>query len=171
MLTDAPVIEREGVGSLDDLRELWLALHHHHAAAAPGLAPYVDDDQSWAVRRDSYVSWLRLPESFLLVARIDRSAVGYAMVRVDRAGAEWTDTWVVGDRVAELETLVVAPEHRGRGIGGALLDRMESELHARGVGDVVIGVVPGNFSAQRLYERRGYAPTWTVLSRFGRRAG
>lgn len=159
----------EGPASLDELQPLWLALHHHHQHAAPGLGPYIDDDKSWAVRRASYRQWLALPDSFLLVARCNRRAVGYAMVRVDEPGGDWTDTWIVGDRVAELETLVVTPEHRGRGVGSALLDRMETVLAERGIHDVVIGVVPGNDSARQLYERRGYKPTWTVLSRFASR--
>lgn len=163
------VISTEPPQSLDELKPLWLALHHHHRDTAPTLAPYVDDDTSWQVRRASYEQWLRLRDAFLLVARTDGRAVGYAMVRVDEPGGDWTDTWVVGDRVAELETLVVAPEHRGGGLGSALLDRIDSELEARGVRDVVVGLVAGNVSAQRLYERRGYTPTWTVLSRFSSR--
>jgi ribosomal protein S18 acetylase RimI-like enzyme len=163
-------IRREGRESLDELRPLWLALHAHHQRCAPGLAPYVDDDTSWAARRGAYERWLALPESFLLVVRRDSRAIAYAMVRVEPAGSEWTDTWIVGDRIAELETLVVAPGERGRGIGGALLDAVEAELADRGIGDVLIGVVPGNDAAQALYERRGYAPTWTLLSRFSARS-
>jgi hypothetical protein len=81
------------------------------------------------------------------------------------AGSEWTDTWVVGGRIAEVETLVVDATARGGGIGSKLLDAVEEELARRGIGDTVIGVVPGN-AAQRLYERRGYEPTWLVLTRF-----
>ena len=30
----------------------------------------------------------------------------------------------------------------------------------------MIGVLPGNDGAVRMYERRGYRPTWMYLSRF-----
>jgi ribosomal protein S18 acetylase RimI-like enzyme len=80
-------------------------------------------------------------------------------------------TWVTGPRIGEIESLVVLPEHRGRGLGSELLDRLERELRDQGVSDLVIGVLPGNDGAIRLYERRGYRPTWMYLSRFeGRQA-
>ena len=33
--------------------------------------------------------------------------------------------------------------------------------------DLMLGVLPGNVGAMRLYERRGYRPTWMYMSRFG----
>jgi ribosomal protein S18 acetylase RimI-like enzyme len=60
----------------------------------------------------------------------------------------------------------VLPEHRGAGIGSALFDAIDRELEARGIEDVVIGALPGNEGAIRMYERRGYRPTWLYLSRF-----
>ncbi len=44
--------------------------------------------------------------------------VGYAFVTVGPGYA----SWATGDRLAELETLSVLPEHRGSGLGAALLD-------------------------------------------------
>lgn len=38
--------------------------------------------------------------------------------------------------------------------------------HAVGVKDLILGALPGNTDAIRLYERRGYQPTWLYLSRF-----
>ena len=61
------------------------------------------------------------------------------------------------------------PEHRGGGIGSALLDALDREFAAGGVEDVILGVLPGNTDAQRLYERRGFRPTWLYLSRFAGR--
>ena len=58
------------------------------------------------------------------------------------------------------------PEHRGRGLGTELLERLERELREQGVTDLVIGALPGNEGAVRMYERRGYRPTWLYLSRF-----
>ena len=46
----------------------------------------------------------------------------------------WTgDTWVTGDTIAELESIAVAPEHRGAGIGTKLLDAVDVELERRGI--------------------------------------
>jgi ribosomal protein S18 acetylase RimI-like enzyme len=45
------------------------------------------------------------------------------------------------------------------------LEALETELAADGVHDLILGVLPGNTDAIRLYQRRGYRPTWTYLSR------
>jgi ribosomal protein S18 acetylase RimI-like enzyme len=160
-------IERGTRDDVPSLQRLWLELHAHHQRVAPRLGPFASDDDSWAVRRASYEQWLA-EEGFLLLARANDELVGYAMVAIhDPAGPEWTDTWVVGERIAEVETLVVDPATRGVGIGSALLDAVEAEVGRRGIADMAIGVVPGNDGAQRLYERRGFRPAWTILSRFG----
>ena len=71
--------------------------------------------------------------------------------------------------VSDAETLAVTEERRGEGIGGALMDAVERELAARGLDDVMLGVLPGNAGAIRLYERRGFRPTWMYMSRFAGR--
>jgi ribosomal protein S18 acetylase RimI-like enzyme len=54
----------------------------------------------------------------------------------------------------------------GGGVGSELLRRLEEHLAARGVEDLILGALAGNHDAIRLYERRGYQPTWLYLSRF-----
>jgi GNAT superfamily N-acetyltransferase len=44
-----------------------------------------------------------------------------------------------------------------------------AELAATGVHDLVLGVLPGNAAAIRLYQRCGFRPAWAYLSRFGSR--
>ena len=78
------------------------------------------------------------------------------------------DTWRTGDRIGEIESLSVLPEYRGSGLGSAPR-QLESHLHERGVDDLILGALPGNVDAIRLYERRGYQPTWLYLSRFADR--
>ena len=60
----------------------------------------------------------------------------------------------------------MAPAYRGSGLGSQLLDRLEAHLRERGATDLVLGALPGNSDAIRLYERRGYRPTWLYLSKF-----
>jgi ribosomal protein S18 acetylase RimI-like enzyme len=80
------------------------------------------------------------------------------------------DTWVTGDRIGELESLAVLPGWRRAGIGSALLDAVDREFERIGVRDVIVGVLPGNVGAVRLYERHGFRPTWLYLSRFDGRS-
>lgn len=153
------------------LRPFWLALHRIHREANPELAPHVDDETSWSRRDALYRHCLRSPDAFLLLVRRDGDLIGYAMVAVEPDGdVLWSDTWEVGEKVAELETMYLVPEERGRGLGDLLLDIVEAELESRGIRDLAIGALPGNTGALRFYERRGYRPTWTIVTRFEARS-
>jgi ribosomal protein S18 acetylase RimI-like enzyme len=134
---------------------------------APETGRFTDDDSSWEVRLASYREWLADPRSFVLIAREAERPVGYAVARVMEAGPEWSDTWRMPPTMAEMETLVVLPALRNSGLGTRLLDAVEDELERQGITEVIVGIIPGNDGAQRLYERRGFRPRWLVLSRSG----
>ena len=136
----------------------------------PELAPYVSDAETWSQRRDLYASLFDKPDTLLLLARDGDELIGYALAHVLPVGETWVpDTWRTGARIAEIESLAVTAERRGEGIGSALMDAVERELAARGLDDVILGVLPGNADAIRLYERRGFRPTWMYMSRFAGR--
>jgi ribosomal protein S18 acetylase RimI-like enzyme len=160
-------------GSLADLpalEPLWLSVHHQHAAAMPELAPYVDDQQTWAERSRLYRELLAKPGTILLLAEAGHGLVGYGLAHVRPAAGGWTaDTWQTGALIGEIESLGVLPAYRGQGIGSRLLDELISQLAAAGVPDLVLGVLPGNTAAIRLYQRHGFRPTWNYLSRFAGR--
>ena len=160
-------IRRGGPEDLPLLEPLWVAVHHRHAESMPELGPYVDDATTWAVRSALYAELLAKPETVLLLASAGDALVGYGLAHVMPLEETWVaDTWVTGPRIGEIESLAVLPEHRGQGVGTELLDRLERELRAQGVTDLVLGLLPGNDAAARLYARRGYRPTWLYLSRF-----
>jgi ribosomal protein S18 acetylase RimI-like enzyme len=167
---DGVTISQGSVADVARLEPLWVAVHHQHQASMPELAPYVSDETTWRERRALYEELFRKPDTLLMLATIDGDPVGYALAHVAPARETWAgDTWITGDRIAELESISVLPEHRGSGIGSALFDAIDVELKARGITDVVIGALPGNEGAIRLYERRGYRPTWLYLSKFSGR--
>src|SRR5918911_2240400 len=156
----APRIRLAGVDRVDELRPLWLQLHHHHARVSR-VQPFVDDETSWERRRRSYVDLLERG-GFALIAEEDDGMAGYATVLVHEGG---DDSWSLDERWGEVWTLIVDERRRGQGIGGALLDAVDAELAARGVHDLMIGVMEGNDDARRLYERRGLVPGWLQLYR------
>lgn len=146
---------------LDLLGPLWVAVHHQHAVTMPQLAPYVSDDETWRVRRELYEELLAKPDTLLLLAFVGETAVGYGLAHVMAVYDSWIpDTWVTGDRIGEIESLSVLPQFRGSGLGSVFLDRLEQHLHEVGCKDLILGALPGNAEAIRLYERRGYQPTW-----------
>ena len=120
---------------------------------------------SWQRRRALYVDRLSAGTGFLALALSGDSVVGYAFVCLED-GAD--DTFPVGDRYAELYSLV-APPFRGHRIGTELLDFVDRELARQSISDLRVVVMAGNSDAQRLYERRGLRIGEHVLYRFGAR--
>jgi ribosomal protein S18 acetylase RimI-like enzyme len=162
-------IERLQKEQIDSLEPLWLTLHRHHQSVGAELSPYVDDSQSWKKRREFYLDCFAEPGSFAWGAYAGKTLVGYALVRVERASTMWTDTWVAADVTAEIDSLVVDPVHCGGGIGTRLMDAIDEELARLGITDVVVGALPGNSQVLDLYRRRGFAPTWLIMTRFAAR--
>ena len=153
-------IELAGRERLDELRPLWLELHHHHERVSR-VQPFVDDETSWAARRRSYVETFD-HGGFALVAEDEEGLAGYAMVRIHEGP---DDSWALEARYGEVWTILVTERTRGRGLGSALLDEVDAELARRGIRDLMIGVMEGNDDARRLYERRGLVPGWRQLYR------
>jgi ribosomal protein S18 acetylase RimI-like enzyme len=167
---DGIEITRAGAEALDRLRGLWLELHHHHqAVGGAALGPYVDDDASWAARRALYKGFFA-GGGFAVLAERAGELIGYAMVAIKTSEeTELDDTWRAAARVAEIETMSVAPAERGAGIGSALLDRVDAELEAEGIRDVLIAAFVTNADAIRLYERRGFRPASLYMIRLAER--
>lgn len=88
--------------------------------------------------------------SWLLIARADGEPAGFALSRA-----------IAGE--GELLLIGVRPQHRQRGIGTALLDRVVAEARALNVTALHLEVREGN-PAIALYERNGFRQV-------GRRAG
>ena len=149
--------------ALDDLRPLWLALHHHHREVAT-FGPLLDDDAaSWARRRARYEEALASARGILAVARIAGAPVGYAFALL-HPGPDDTFEYE-GDAYGELYTLSVAPEARGRGIGTRLVACVEAELARRGATVIEVAVMSGNRDAARLYRRLGFEPSEELMRR------
>lgn len=154
-------IVRAGVERLDDLEPLWNALQEHHAAIAPTLGGLVvrTPDEAWERRRARYAAWLEDPDAFILIAEREGRPVGYALVTVTGA----FEGWAAGERVADVQTLSVLTDERGRGVGARLMDAVEGELAKRGIGEYRLIVIAPNAEAIRFYERRGLATVSHVM--------
>lgn len=165
---DVAIVDLAADG-IESLELLWRCLLEHLVDCGSEVAIRPHDD-SWPIFRAHCLEWLQQDESsFLLAARMssDGSApwVGFALVRGDRD----EEVWYTDERFAELQTLVVHPQWRRRGIGTALMDAVEQRLQMLGVTDLYIGVDSVNPGAQRFYERRGYTLGYHLL--YGRPGG
>jgi GNAT superfamily N-acetyltransferase len=148
---------------LEQLEPLWAALYEHQAS----LTPHLDDrarplEDSWRGRRALERQWLeREPDSFVLGAELDGRLVGYAFVRI--LSDEVAVSWSVSSPHADLATLSVLPEMRGRGVGGMLMEAVHRQLRRLQIGDLTIGVITTNTDAMRFYERWGAVPFLTTF--------
>lgn len=146
---------------LDALEPLWNALQEHHSRITPQLDPETPKRglaDAWRIRRSKYVRWLEDAETFFVVAEEEDVPVGYAFVTVGPGYASWE----TGDRAGALETLSVLPEHRGGGVGAALIEAAWSRLGEYGVDDMAITTTTTNVDAHRFYERQGFNQIFVV---------
>ena len=151
----------DSAAEIDGLEPLWNALQAHHTAISPDLGkrtPSRDPSEAWRVRRSKYEHWLQHPDTFFVLAEIAGEPVGYAFVTIGTGYASWQ----TGPGLAELETLSVLPEHRGGGVGSALLQAVWSHLTERGVEDMAITTTTTNVDSHRFYEREGFQQRFAV---------
>jgi GNAT superfamily N-acetyltransferase len=100
------------------------------------------------------------PAAEVLIARLEAHpapAAGFALFF-------HTFSTFLGRRSLWLEDLFVRPEHRGRGIGRALLIRLAALARERGCGRFEWAVLDWNAPAQRFYESLGATvlPDWRM---------
>lgn len=85
--------------------------------------------------------------------------VGYAVLCLG-FGIEY------GGPDAFVDDLYLVPHARGRGLGRAVLERLEGEARALGLHALFLVVDPENRRARRLYEGRGFAGThWLLMAK------
>jgi ribosomal protein S18 acetylase RimI-like enzyme len=90
------------------------------------------------------------PGAFSLIARLDGTVAGMANC--------FTGFSTFAARpLVNIHDLGVMPEHRGRGVGKALLAAIEAEAERRGACKVTLEVLSGNEWAKALYRSLGYA--------------
>lgn len=154
-------VERADAARLDELRDLFLALHHEHRV--PADLPLTEpDERAWAERRATYAGHFAAGRALLFLAENEGRVIGYALAVV-REGSN--DTFPLGRRYGELYSLFVALEWRNNGVGARLVDAVEAGLAAQGIENLVVAVMAHNVAAQRFYRRRGLVAGEVLLYR------
>jgi len=124
-----------------------------------GLARYEKLEHEVTMTEERLTSYLfgerRYAET--LIAEDDGEPVGFALFF-------HTFSTFLAQPGLYLEDLFVVPEHRGGGIGRALLERLARVAIERGCGRLEWAVLDWNQDAIRFYERLGAKPNseWTV---------
>lgn len=100
-----------------------------------------DEDDAWD--REDFLFAAESPDSEFIVAELDGKIIACAGVEF------FFDN-------AELQTIAVAPNYRGKGIGQKLLLRLFGAVINHGLAMMILEVRPSNTSAIKLYEKFGF---------------
>ena len=105
---------------------------------------------------------LSTPYSCAVVAEDPSGVIGMATVQTLVSTAE-------GGRVGLVEDVVVDLHHRGKGIGGALLEYLQVWAKDNGLSRLQLATDSGNDEAVKFYEKIGWEQTSLMLLRLGGR--
>ena len=94
-------------------------------------------------KENTFRGLLRRTDTDLFAAEAEGRVIGYAAC------------WTVFEQ-AELGNVAVAPEARGMGVGGALVDVVVDRVRERGAGECFLEVRESNLVAQGIYRDRGF---------------
>lgn len=121
------------------------------AALVSSWAPTADEVRRWVSRDtvpvppEAVVGWADEEDSLTYVARVDDELVGFGQV------------WLEDDEDdAEVARVLVAPDHRGQGVGRALVLAL-ADVAQRYKPSVALRVAPDNAQAIRAYAAAGFA--------------
>ena len=154
-----PVVRRATPADLPSVGRLGALLVEEH---------YEFDPRRFLAARpgtpEGYASFLSAqledPDRAVLVADDDRDVVGYAY-----AAVEGYDYMALRGPAGVLHDIIVAPGHRGRGVGRLLLEAALAFLRSRGVPRVVLSTAERNEAAQRLFASVGFRRTMIEMTR------
>jgi GNAT superfamily N-acetyltransferase len=137
-----------------DLSRLaWLdyqqAVYHHQLE--PEIIQPVEEKLYLELQTPCLASMLRLPERLLLVAEAEGTVIGYLNGKLETLPPVF-----IGSPQLYVEDLFVQAEHRGRGIGKALLAAAYQWGKARDVRSVTLNVNEKNIPSRAFYEKVGY---------------
>ncbi len=163
--TDVGVLRFRYLGAheVEELADLWGALHQQHTVTAPHLSDIISAvslDESWRRRRAQYVAWLADPDTMAILAENGDDLAGYAMVTV-RENAQ--GSWDRGERVGVVQTFAIDPEYTGTGVGSKLLEEVRRQLASMGVREIEFSALATASEDIRFLEQEGFRPFVTTM--------
>ncbi len=121
------------------------------AAAGHGDLPAID-----LIERASFVEARPLAT---FAAELERAIARLVVAKIDGRVSGYCNYWLVLDE-ASLLSIAVHPDHRGRGIAGALLEHLLAEATNAGCLQVLLEVRRSNQPALALYHRHGFTVSY-----------
>jgi diaminopimelate epimerase len=129
-------------------------------ALVPFEARHAEIVRGWVLNREDASMWASLDDipldpSIFTHWHSDPDVHASILVR-DGVPIGYGETWDCDTDAVELARLIVAPSHRGHGIGRVLLDRLCAATRAAASKRAFLRIRLGNTKAIRCYERAGF---------------
>ncbi len=113
------------------------------------------NDRDWTERIVQAVSeHLSQPEVITFVAEQQGKVIGYAAAQISLQ--PWADVGAVSYNA-------VLPEHRGCGVGSALIEHVMHYLKAKGARVLTVVTLDSDDPAKHIYERLGFEPLAVLI--------
>ena len=147
---------RDDLASIGRLGALLVASHHEFDARR--FLP------ATSRTKDAYASYLGTqldaPDAAVFVAELNAEVMGYAYVAV-----ESYDYMALRGPAGILHDIIVAPEHRRRGVAQKLLEAALAYVRSRGLNQIVLATAERNETAQRFFASAGFRATMIEMTR------
>jgi GNAT superfamily N-acetyltransferase len=144
-------VVRVGADRIDECERLYAALWEHHGSITPEWGPLRPFADAWARRRKTYEDVVG-EGGMLWFALVGDDVVGLALCEQEEGRSP---TWRWPASFVAVIDLVVLPDARGTGAGGALMAAVEAEARERGVDALDLMSVAQN-PAVGFYEKLGF---------------
>jgi len=149
MLEDT-VIVSGGTELLDGVQNLWEQLNAHHVSLSPHFAD-VFSRKTFAERKQALLNQGTGGLRVLLARDPAGGLIGYCISTVS------------ADRIGEIDSLFVLPEHRGQGLADGLMRLSLVWLREQNVSRIRLTVAAGNEQVFGFYARHGFFPAKIIL--------
>lgn len=104
--------------------------------------------------------------STFFIAELNGKAVGYAKLRENSAVG-----CLKNENAVELHRIYILELAKGKGVGGALLNRCLETARAKGYETIWLGVWEENLAAIRFYEKKGFVKAGELQFPYGETVG
>jgi GNAT superfamily N-acetyltransferase len=135
------------------------ALHDELRAFEPGLHPGAQMAEAYT---SDLLATCEAREGAVLLATVDDTPIGFAAMRLERA---YEGLWNATGDVAYLSDMRVDSAWRGRGVGKALLERVEALARERGAAQLRLMVMSGAEATRAAYRSAGFSDLRVIMQK------
>lgn len=151
------LIRRATPTDLPHIVDLWVEFVDFHAEREPFFTRVPDADRLYSAHLSANIN---NPNWLVLVVELDDALVGFGNVIL----TSYPD-FLGGQRYGYVDDVAVTASQRGKGIGQALYQHMETWLHEHGVHRAELSVIAGNALGHNFWKKQGFEPFISLMAK------